>query len=70
MSDGKTRPSDAHPLPAGETTWTSTRILLPEGAGRAVFRHQLTGELIPAAPIGRPAIAAAAAFATSPSALL
>jgi (1->4)-alpha-D-glucan 1-alpha-D-glucosylmutase len=63
--------ADGRPLPLGESTWTSTRILLPETLQALHYRHLMTGETIHPAPrAAQSSIAAADVFQTSPVALL
>jgi (1->4)-alpha-D-glucan 1-alpha-D-glucosylmutase len=63
--------ADARPLPIGEATWTSTRILVPHMLQVKHYRHLFTGETIqPTREPDRSVVAAADVFRTSPVALL
>jgi (1->4)-alpha-D-glucan 1-alpha-D-glucosylmutase len=63
--------ADGRTLPLGESTWTSTRILLPDTLQSMHYRHLMTGETIPVTrEPDRSVIAVADLFRTSPVALL
>ena len=63
--------TEGRPLPLGDATWGTTRIVLPDAVGGECYRHVLTGESVRAArDAGGRSIAAAHVFRTSPVALL
>ena len=62
--------ADGRPWPLGESTWTSTRILLPEALQATQYRHLITGNTVDLKVGPEPFLAASGVLSTCPVALL